>query len=566
MSETARNPTDQAERFEVQFSRERDRWHLAEVLNDAQGAIEHAKDIATESGIAATRVVQSRFDPDSGTFTERTIFSTGQGPVEAAPAPRDEGLGCRQGRDLYRREARAAILQAIGPELERRCVTVLELLHDYALARSVTETGNLLQASVQRHAVEAARAHAGPVAVRIKRLHAIIDEAMLSLHHLWKVPNRPVLQDGGLGALVETWGARAEGERMVFSVLAFYLRPAKKWGDKLALLGRAASLTPTAAELPYVDAIVSEILEARGGFAAVLGSEPRGAAAIQALVAIAEGAPAASPSLALDELLRAAGGIERLPEFRVALVRRARRVVEVARALSDGSVLDEIRQLNAIAQTVARAATDSPVRRLQPALEQRSSRNVVPERLGALLAETPEPWRRIDLLLELEPQIIGKTARHQLEHYLHAALHDRAAPAGFDERAEAKPAELLRRLTRWQRVVAASRLSREARDEFGQLLDGHAVRLIRERRLLESLARLHPSGWAQALALIDLVQSEHFTQGKATELARERVLACLQAEGGLAKLQDAIVGQQLSAARARALHDFLATGRVAAAE
>jgi len=327
---------------------------------------------------------------------------------------------------------------------------------------------------------------------------------------------------------------------------------------------RALSPRGTAAELPFVDAMLGEIFEARGGFAAVLGCEPRGSAAVRALIAIADETPEAEPAPQLDELLRAAGGVTRLPEFRTALVRRARRTIEVARAMGNGSVLDEIRQVHALTQAVASTAADSPVRRLMPALEERAMRNVVQERLGAFLAEMPELWRRVELLLELEPQVVGANARRQLEHYLHVALFDRAAPPGL-EGGEAKPAELLRRLTRWQRQVAASRLSREARGEFSQQIDAHAVRLIRERRLLESLARLHPTGWGQALALIELAQSDHFTQGKATELARERVLACLQAEGGLATLQDAIAGQKLSAAKARALHDFLATGRVAAA-
>jgi hypothetical protein len=204
------------------------------------------------------------------------------------------------------------------------------------------------------------------------------------------------------------------------------------------------------------------------------------------------------------------------------------------------------------------------MRRMLPALERRAARQMSAERLGMMLGRIPEPWRRVEGLIELECNAIGPAAKAELAKYLHTVLADRAAPAGLDERPD-NPAEALRRLRRWQVQVNGSGLAAAARDEIVRLIDRHAVRLITERKLVDVLAKRHPVPWEQALALMELVLTDHFTHGDALRLAQDRMIACLKANGGVQALNAAMRGNEALAAKGRAMYDFLAASRTAAA-
>jgi len=563
-------PMGEPDSYEVYFSEALGRWNIAEVMYDADLAVSHARRIGTEAGVIGTRVVWSRYDPTTEAFIERTVYRSAKPGTETdedSNAGDDAQVGCRHGGHLYRPEGRKSIQHVLAAELERRCLTVIELLHDYGHARSIGDSGNLLQASVQRHAIECGRAGGPPVAARIRQIYDIVNDALQSLHGLSRATNRPALSEGGLGAVTAEWIDRLDGQRMIFSALACYLRPAKRWDEKLSLLARALSSPPTPAELPFVDELASEVLRARGGLATAIGGERRGALAVRVLIALVDGE--CSPDLAmpaLAELLRAAGGIARLPVLRATLMQRARRIVDVALALGDGSVPDELRQLHALWRIVQGTAQDNPLRRLLPALEQRAERNTSTERLGVLLATIAAPSQQVDLLLEIERWTIGAKARRMLGDYLVTVLADRATPAGLDTGGnDGNPAPALRRLRRWQDRIQAAVPELAACGDLDKALDGHAVRLIRERRLFETIARRHATGLEQATALIELAHAEHFTRGAATELVRQRLLLCLQSGGGLAALRDAMRGDAATASKCRAIYAFLAGDTATAA-
>ena len=571
--------TGSSDSFEIHVSQE-GRWSLAEVAYVRDHAIARAQQIGAEPGVGAARVVWSRFDPSADVFTERTIFNTSRqsgaavlsephmppGPVNVLFSEPDDGLGCRVGADLYRPEARMAIHHVLASELDNRRITTLELLHDWEHARAVTDVANLVQAATQRHVIETGRPGVPSVTHRIKRLYAVIDEASLALHRIAHSPERPTLLGGGLGQLVEAWIDRPEGERVVFSALAEFLRPAEGWGEKMVRLAEALPSNPRPIELRFIDEIATEVVATKRGFSAIIGARQRSIDAVLAAIAVVDGVEddgTLTPEAAI--LTRAAGGMARLPLLRIALARRARRIVEANLPLGEDSVQDEVRNIAAIWRAVGGTAADGPLRRLLPALERRALRQMSPERLGMLLARTAEPWRRVDRLLELERDVIGAEAKGELGKYLHTVLADRAAPAGLEDRAD-NPGEVLRRLRRWQHALRDIGLKPQLREDLMRLVDRHAVRVISERKLFEAVARRHPVAWEQALALMDLVLADTFTQGEALRLAQDRMLHCLKNNGGLQALQNAMREDEQIAARGRVMYDFLAANRVAAAQ
>lgn len=573
--------TGSSDSFEIHVSQE-GRWSLAEVAYVREQAIARAQQIGAEPGVGAARVVWSRFDPAADVFTERTIFNTSRqsattpAPEAGAPAPTssldtlfgepDDGLGCRFGVELYRPEARMAIHHVLAAELDNRRITTLELLHDWEHARAINDATNLVQGAVQRHVIETARPGGPAVTHRIKRLYAVIDEANLALHRLAHSPDRPVLAPGGLAELVEAWSDRPDGDRMIFSALAEFLRTAEGWRDKLARLAEALPPQPRPVELRFIDEFATEIVAAKRGFSAVIGLRQSSVEAVLAAIAVIDGVEddgTLTPEAAI--LARAAGGMARLPSLRNAIARRARRIVEASLPLGEDGVHEEVRNIAAIWRAVGGTAADGPLRRLLPALERRALRQMSPERLGMLMARTLEPWRRVDRLLELERDVIGTEAKAELGKYLQTVLADRSAPAGLDDRQD-NPGELLRRLRRWQIALRDAGLKPQVRDELVRLVDRHAVRVIGERKLFEAVARRHPVAWEQALALMDLVLADHFTQGEALRLAQDRMLHCLKHNGGLHALQSAMRDDEQVAARGRVMYDFLAANRVAAAQ
>jgi hypothetical protein len=547
-----------AESFEIHFAGENGRWNLTEVMYDAEAAIAHARQIAAEPGIAAVRVVSSRFDPALDGFAERTIYTRAAAEVGAPdPTPGgDADLGCRRGADLYSRAARRAIQHVLAAELERRHITVLELLHDHAHARSVLDTGTVAQAAVQRYAIEAAQPGSPAVTTRIKRLYAVIEEAAQELRGFSRRPNRPELADGGLGRLAGEWSAQPEGRLILFASLAGYLRPAKDWGEKLALLTRALPRAPAAAELRLVDAIAEEVLGARGGLAAFIGPEERGGSAAVALLTVVMGGGVDRLTPAAAALLAAAGGVDALPGLRAAMAKRARRIIDMAGSLGDGTVVDEFRWLHKAAQVIREATPDSPASYLPPALERRAERYARAERLGQLLGKMREPATQVEQLIALEPLVFGKAARRMVGQYLRGILTDKSAPPGLDHRADANPGAQLRRFTLWQRKLGACNLP--LRDMLVALVDEQAVRVLRERNVLRSVAGRFPEPWRQVLALMDLAMTEHFTEGEATRMAQDFIRQRLSDPAALGELQRAMHTDPQVAAKARAMHDFLA--------
>lgn len=555
--------------YEVHISQD-GRWNLAEVLYDREQAIQHARAVAMETGAPMARVLWSRFDPAAEVFTERTIHKYVAAQESAAavatpPADPDDDIGCRVGNDLYRPEARMAIHHALAAALDRRKITVLELLHDWLHARAIYDASSVIQGAVQRHVFETARPGGPPATQRIKRLYAVVDEANLALHRLAHTPDRPVLGPQGLGQLVEDWSDRPDGERFIFSALSGFLRQAKEWRDKLARLAEALSSAPRPAELRYVDDLATEVLAARSGLAAFIGTRRNGLETVQALIAVVNGSEeqdTLTPEAA--QLRKAAGGMSGLPALRNALARRARRIIETTRPLGEDTVADELANTFTLWRLV-QAAGEAAVRRMLPALERRALKQMSAERLGILLARIPEPWRRVESLLELEASLIGANGKAELAKYLHTVLADRASPPGLDERHD-NPGELLRRLRRWQLQLRGTGFTDETREELSRLVDRQAVRAITERKLVEMLAKRHPVPWEQALALMELVLTDHFTQGEAMRLAKDRMLSCLKSNGGVQALQEAMRGNDAIATKGRALYDFLAAGQATAAQ
>jgi hypothetical protein len=554
--------------YEVHVSQD-GRWSLAEVVYDREAAIQHARVLAEETGAPAARVLWSRFDAAADVFTERTIYKhvvtpeSGVGAI-APLMDTDDEIGCRVGTDLYRPEARMAIHHALATALDRRKITVLELLHDWQHARAIYDASSVIQGAVQRHVFETARPGGPPATQRIKRLYAVIDEANLALHRLAHTPDRPVLGPQGLGQLVEAWSEHPDSERIIFSALSGFLRQAKEWPDKLHRLAEALSPAPRAAELRYVDEIATEVLGARQGLAAFIGPRRNGVEAVLALIAAVdstEDQDTLTPEAAA--LRKAAGGMVKLTALRNALARRARRIAESSQPLGADAVAEEVQNIHLLWRAVDATAHDSPLRRLLPPLERRALRQMSAERLGVLLARIPEPWRRVECLLELEGVLIGTAAKAELAKYLHTVLADRAAPPGLDERQD-NPAESLRRLRRWQLQLRETSFPEAMREELSRLVDRNAVRFINERRLVELLAKRYPAQWEQALALMELVLTDHFTHGEAMRLAKDRMLACLKSNGGVQALQEAMRGNDAIATKGRAMYDFLAAAQSAA--
>jgi hypothetical protein len=560
--------TGTTDSFEVHASQD-GRWSLAEVHYDQAAAVARAAVMALEPHIQAARVVWSRFDAVADTYTERTIFkrSNPESPAGAQSTlltEPEEDTGCRTGAELYRPEARMAIHRALAAELDRRRITVLELLHDWQHARALYDASNVLQGAVQRHVLETARAGGQPASMRIKRLYDVVDEAKLALHKLAHAPGRPLLERGGLGPMVEAWADAPDGERMIFSALAEYLRPAEDWRDKLARLAEAISPEPRAAELRFVDELTTEILGAKRGLAAFIGGRKSGVDVVMALISVVDASEDDDTLTAEAASLRhAAGGIANLPALRSALARRARRIVESGQYLGADGVTDEVHNIGALWRAVDVTAPDGVLRRLQPALERRAIRQMSAERLGVMLARIQEPWARVERLIELEINVVGDEAKLALGKYLHTVLADRAAPPALDDRTE-NAAVLLRRLRRWQIQVRDSGFAPTLRDELMKLIDRHSVRLITERRLVDALARRHPVPWEQALALMELVLTDHFTEGDALRLAKDRMLLCLKSNGGLQALNEAMRASDQLATKGRVMYDFLAASRAAA--
>jgi hypothetical protein len=502
-------------------------WSIQGVHYGAEKALQDAKAQIKTGRYNAVKVMRNQFDAETGIFEERQVFSHGS-EAKKGKGFEDDGTAafCWRVEDIYSYEGRLTLRRLIADELERWRITPIELIHSASHVMRFEDTGTLLQRVVQRVAIVQCQETDKSVQDRMKELFDLGTLASQQLQGDFKAKRVPTIEPRSLASVIE--GLRGNGRANYFLScgLAEYLKEAASWRGKLERLVALLQLSSDDLLVKSTDGFIAEILGSPSAIKDIFGPQANLAAALTLMVELRRGqAKLDSPGddrIAPQALatLNALLAAERLPFTKIELGKRIIRDLAGTKPLTDGKPLVESQAIKALHK--AMIEPDGKIlgeAESWDAFCNRCARLLSTDAVAMLLEGVIGPRERADLLLEIEPNILGPANKRKLgDHLTPFIINPHHEPAYLQS--PGTTTERLERIERLQRRILASELLHAHRKKMGEHLDGFAMRILQETQLFERLRKSSKTVVEKAMVILRLCAGGAFTQGRALETAR----------------------------------------------
>jgi hypothetical protein len=518
-------------------------WSLVEAMKDREKAIGMAQKLLKQNAQASVRVNKERFNEEHRTYRTIPIFEEGaekMGDVKEKTGSAD--LPCMAPDDLAKPLARDAIHRALTHWLERREVTVLELLHRPDLAEALEGTDTDLQHAVQKVAIASAKDSEASVHAYVKQLNELIKQAVTRLYQDDRAKRLP--KPGGkakLAEIVEAAGA-STGYRLR-AALAARLRKAGAYGKKLDVLVELAeeNLADESADLAAkeeIDSFLAGVLGLPAGIKALLGETRDLGETIDRLVSLYEGDPAelmSAPVAASAMADRLKQG--ELGQCRTVICRTLLAELEKPKRLRPACIHKELEFSRLLAQKlVMTASPDLPADVLIKIFTERSARLLQPETIDELQHKSGDIDGQVTALISLTDNLVGDQNRVKLAGYIRSLLGSHGAESHFVRGAGPALARLSA-LAGHQRKVQASEFEAEDKADLARLFDALGLKLIDESKILNAIEGGAQPVLDRAAGLMRLATAGAMPQGDCTADAQARALRLLRSPQGAQEAQ-----------------------------
>lgn len=524
--------------YEVHLFRD-NRWLMDSVLGDEAKARALAQGLLKEKKNDGVRVIKEWQRSDGNFYQDMVLEQIKRVEVkrDIAPSEISSAPPCAQVADLHRWEARNACNRVLRKYLDEAALTPTELLHNHRELKRLLDM-DIAPVAIDRVATAQATAHGGDARQRRDALMALLDGAVLRARRASE-GDLPRIGQGGLaGALTLDRSADADLPAMV----AFCRRLAdlRSWPAKLEeLLAQVdtAVATDAARAVTLLDGLVADVMAGRSVVTDLIGSVAHIGALIMQVIDLSEGKLAVErrgeddAAVALNRHL----GAGRLPQTGLALADHAMRLVKSTQPLARNEPPNT--QMDVFRQAILRMATpdalfggpamaEAMVLRYARFLSRGGApgRQEAVETVAGMLAPAVSRVRFLTALLETGTgtetaatiglsldTLIGK-AKH-----LDVLVQPRVTPK----------VKMLETAATYRLLLAAplpADLARRLADRVDDLLAAYLV----ESKIIEKLDRPEDPLRVRATRLIQFCASGILTEGKAFNLAHERVLAHLR--------------------------------------
>jgi hypothetical protein len=505
-------------------------WTLVEVRDRRDDALAYAHELE-KAGATGVKVVKETYNEQSGDYLSLKIYEHGEKKMKPKPAQEDVPTSpCFKVDDLYSYHARKTIALLIPDFLAHNCVTVTELGHRADLLEKLEATGTLLQHAVQRVAVAQAASGENQLAKIIRTLHELVTQLV---HRVYRDDEKGRFVDckpGQFRALAAKYAASSDGKYLLNGAISRYLRPAKRWDDKVRLL---MALMPEAKAddggakllLVAIDCLISELLGGAAGLRELIGAKSSHGDALMALIRLylgrePEEAGGREGLVALTKEF----GVDSLPNARVAIATRIVAEIRSFKRLVPNSLEDELRTLRQIANLVVMGVGKYLSHEdLVQAFVLRSQRLITNECLAPYLSgATPDV--KLDRILFVEENIIGAENKRRLFDFVTPIV----TSGDFGEYFQTSKVPLLQRLAGLENLrakVMRSGFLETQKSGVADTLDRVAAAVEAKNRLFESIDRRPTSPTEKAFTLIKLLSANALTAPRLTSRAREMVIS-----------------------------------------
>ncbi len=541
--------------FEVLAQRGGD-WTILGIYDDESEAIREAKANRLSGGYRAVKVVRERFDVESGTYISRTVFSEGA-PRKKSKFDDDDPIlaACQKPADFYSLDGRRTIGRLLQDELTRWGITPVELVHHPDNFRRLDNDGNALERAVQRAAIAQVQDTGQNVRERAKQIHQLIATAAAELRADWSEGRVPKLVPAELAALVDRLEGDTDRVYLLNCALAGYLGDAESMRDKCA---RVLTLVDDP-QRPWVvevaDGLIGELLSGVSVIKDFLGEQESRGGALEQLADMSRGCfESDNPGIADDvRILNRLINDGLLPHAKNAVKLRFINELSGPRRLVEGSLVEE---LSALGRVIDRLKHEDGSLiggyELRDVLKSRCSRYLTAESIGECLSGVDTPVGRIQILLSIESHIVGGDNKRRLASYLLPIL-DSPDNEDYFVVQNGTVVQRLQRLASLQRRVLDSRFQETDKRKIAERLDDFCVSVLKNNDFFKRLEQQETSTVDKGMKLLRLCAGGYFTEGRAADAARQRLIAYVRPDGFLeAFLADA----EDEAARAARLLEF----------
>ena len=265
--------------YEVFARRRNGALNLEQTLQDRDRALATAQQMLASGEFVAVKVVRETLDPETGEFKAAVLMNEGE--AEKPKAKMASGPAaplCASPAELYAPSGRAIIGRLLETWLEQKGLVAFELLHRPDMAAALEAAGGELQHAVQKFAVPHAVARGRNVHEIIRSLHPVIDKAMERLRADARSGRFPDVRPETIGDVCRSLAETEDGRYLLGGGVCAYIAAHPKGQERLNAvldLADAAPAEGAASDLAFdvLVALVTEMITSGAGLTALVGAE-----------------------------------------------------------------------------------------------------------------------------------------------------------------------------------------------------------------------------------------------------------------------------------------------------
>jgi hypothetical protein len=557
------------ENFELQVF-QTDHWVTHGSSNSEQDAHKQAKGLLSNPNYGGVRIVRD-VTRLSGKESSQVIFTQmREAPKELIRAqPIDEAAMCRASKDFHTPDARQTMHRVLRQYIDKMVLTPTELMHNHRELKRVLDFEALVPSAVSRVASLQAKESGEEPAKRNRALFDMINELHEQARLAADRPNLPDLAKvpslSGVVARLEQLVGAEQIDYFALVCLSKDLIQTRSWLGKLERLLGLLKDDTHARSRALVDRVASDIFGSTDGLRDLLGRQPDLSTALCQLIDVIEGRytpkgeDTPEVTMQLAEYLSSRG----LVETRTALLRSVRRQLRGSVPLTRGDGEQQRRAYRDVALRLLRHGTilgggsmaDALAMGYQRFVEEggTTGRRNATSRCVSTLDTQADQVRLMLALLEGE---LGAEHKDDFLGRIDSQVR-RASSINDLTTASLPPRDKMQQSALLHRALIASSLPEAQRAELADRVDTMLAAFVEQSKIVERLDDPAASLRLRATRLVQFCASDALTRGKASKVARERVVAHLRQPSFDEKFVADIADPAERTAALRSFHNLL---------
>jgi hypothetical protein len=495
--------------------------------NPSYGGVRIVRDVVRGSGKEASAVIytQMREEPNKELIRAQ--------PIDEAPM-------CHASADLYKADARNTMHRVLRQYIDKMVLTPTEIMHNHRELKRVLDFEALVPSAVSRVASLQAKETGQTPAERNRALFDMINELHEQARVAGERPNLPDLAKfpdlAGVVAKLEQVVGAEQLDFFALVCLSKDLAGARSWLGKLERLLALIKDDTNPRSRALVDRVAADIFGSTDSLRDVLGRQPDLSSALCQLIDVIDGrfAPSGTDTPEVTGQLAQYLSSRDLVETRLALLRSVKRQLRGAAPLTRGDGDHQRKAYRDVALRLLRGGkilgggsmADALALAYQRFVEEGGNagrRNAVAR--CATTLDTAADQVRLMLAL-LEGEVAGDQKPELIERL--DTLVRRANSINDLTTASLPPREKMQAIALLHRALIGASLPEAQRAELADKVDILLAAFVEQSKIVERLDDPSASLRLRATRLVQFCASDALTRGKASKMARDRVVAHLR--------------------------------------